>query len=149
MLLQQLHLPQSVCLFFSLSARGPNPWSFNEKRWMKMPRQKFWVLLWTPWTCIHYKGNNLHSTVNLCPGNGLVTTRHILVGQKGSQGKSKLSLWRKLRMFLSLAINRRFWFWTFLTLEIYQNDFFGLNISLARNLFKQIWFERFSRSESI
>jgi hypothetical protein len=111
---------------------------------------------------VFFKGNNLHSTVNLCPGNGLVITRYILVGQKGSQGKSKLSLWRKLRMFLSLAINHRFGFGLFL-LGIKQKNSVGaflarnrakivlvLDISHPRNLSKRFfWFEHFSRSESI
>jgi hypothetical protein len=145
MLLQQLHLAQSVCLFFSLSARGPNPWSFNEKRWMMMPRQKIWALLWTPWPCIHYKGNNLHSTVNLCPGNGLVITRYILVGQKGSQGKSKLFSLKKTSN-VSVASNQSpFLVWTFPTRN--------LTKKLCRNTsrsesFKAILGLSVSRSES-
>lgn len=95
---------------------------------------------------IHYKGNKIHSTVNLFPGNGLVITRHILVGQKGSQGKSKLSSLKKTSN-VSVASNQSpFWVWTVPTRN--QTKEFCYNTSRSE-LFKAISGLNVSRSESI
>jgi hypothetical protein len=64
-----------------------------------------------------HKGNNMHSTVNLCPGNGLVITRHLGISgwAKGQSGENEADVFLysfslKKTLNVSVASNQSlFW----------------------------------------
>jgi hypothetical protein len=117
---------------------------------------------------LHYKANNMHSTVNLCLGNGLCphkTLGHISLGKRAVRGKRSRQCFRTLfslkkTLNVSVASNQSpFRVWTVPTrnqtkkillphfsLGIIDSNFWVWTF-LARNHSKQFWFEHFSRSE--